>query len=170
MLMPELTQQIKAGLDTIAVSEIGKELLKLSDDGYDVLVGATAASPLLFDGYADHPKIYNTALNSTAAGRYQILYRFWPYYKRVLSLPDFSPRSQDLVALKLIIECGALDDLQAGDIRSFLFKCRSRWASLPQAGYGQHENKLEDLLLAFQASGGVLKSTDLAMIQGEPTA
>jgi len=46
-----------AFLDMIAHSEIGPELLAVSDDGYDVLVGSTAAHPLLFKDYRTHPNM-----------------------------------------------------------------------------------------------------------------
>ena len=68
-----MTSNEKAFLDMIAFSEIGTALLVKSDNGYNVLVGSTAAKPLLFDSYADHPRIYNKQFNSTAAGRYQLL-------------------------------------------------------------------------------------------------
>jgi len=151
-----MSPQLKAFLDTLAVSEIGKPLLAVSDNGYNVLVGATAKKPLLFASYADHPNVYNAACDSTAAGRYQQLYRYWPAYKRQLKLADFGPRSQDTLAIQLIRECRALDDIEAGRVADALRKCKSRWASLPGAGYGQHENKVEALVAAFTEAGGVL--------------
>jgi hypothetical protein len=44
-----------AFLDMLAVSEIGAELLAETDNGYNVLVGATPAHPLTFPSYATHP-------------------------------------------------------------------------------------------------------------------
>lgn len=95
-------------------------------------------------------------IKSTAAGRYQILARFFDAYKKQLGLKDFSPASQDAIAVQMIRECGALADIEAGRVSAAITKCRSRWASLPGAGYGQHENDLEMLVLAFQRSGGVI--------------
>jgi muramidase (phage lysozyme) len=134
----------KAFLDTIA----------WSDDGYAVLVGGT-----LFDGYADHPRKViqcNPKLKSTAAGRYQILARYYDAYKRQLGLPDFSPESQDRIAIQLIIECKALGDVDNGYFETAVRKCRSRWASLPGAGYGQHENDLDSLRAVYVTAGGWL--------------
>lgn len=145
-----------AFLDMIAVSEIGKDLLVKTDNGYNVLVGSTAAKPILFDSYADHPNVRNKSLNSTAAGRYQILYRYWPHYKAQLNLPDFSPLSQDLYALQQLKEQGALPYIDAGKFQQAVAECSNIWASLTGAGYGQHENTIEYLLAAYQAAGGTV--------------
>ena len=61
----------------IAVSEgtAGK-----GDDGYNVIVGGA-----LFQGYNDHPRKLvwiRQGLASTAAGRYQLLKRYYDAYKK----------------------------------------------------------------------------------------
>jgi len=155
-----LSPNLKAFLDTIAVSEIGRELLAVSDDGYNVIVGSTAAKPDLFDSYATHPHkartltIRGKQVISTAAGRYQILGRYADVYIKQLFLPDFGHDSQDKIAVQLIQECDAMRAIEKGDIATALFKCRSRWASLPSAGYDQHENTLADLMQAYTEAGG----------------
>lgn len=149
-----MTPNEKAFLDMIAHSEIGERLLAKSDNGYNVLVGGT-----LFNGYADHPRKLvqiNPNLKSTAAGRYQLLSRYFDAYKATLRLKDFSPQSQDLIALQQIKECRALNDINAGRFDDAVKKCARIWASLPGAGYGQHENKLDDLKMAYVKAGGVL--------------
>lgn len=143
-----------AFLDMIAVSEIGAALLAKTDGGYNVLVGATAARPLTFPSYADHPNVLNVALKSTAAGRYQILTRWWRAYKSSMHLPDFSPVSQDRYALQQLREHGALPLIDAGRFQEAVAKVSNVWASLPGAGYGQHENQMAHLLAAYQAAGG----------------
>jgi len=162
----------KAFLDMIAWSEIGPRLLALSDNGYDVIVGSTPEKPILFGSYADHPRRLMRAevknkdgsiriVPSTAAGRYQILARIFDAYKKQLNLPDFSPASQDAIALQLIRECRALADIDAGRIETAIRKCRSRWASLPGAGYGQHENNMAKLLDAYVKAGGTFASQEV---------
>ncbi|UOB56582.1 glycoside hydrolase family 104 protein [Burkholderia pyrrocinia] len=145
-----------AFLDTIAVSEIGSALLAKSDDGYNVLVGATALRPLLFASYAAHPNVLNRQIRvpSTAAGRYQILTRWWRIYQAQMKLPDFGPVSQDRYALQQLREHGALLLIDAGRFREAIAKVSNVWASLPGAGYGQHENDIEHLLAAYRAAGG----------------
>jgi muramidase (phage lysozyme) len=119
-------------------------------------VGATAQAPLLFDSYTDHPNILNKDCNSTAAGRYQLLHRWWPPYRDLLKLSDFGPDAQDAVALQQIRECHALDEINAGQFEQAVHLCAHIWASLPGAGYGQHENKLAALQQAYTDAGGTL--------------
>lgn len=145
-----------AFLDMIAYSEIGPALLKLSDNGYNVIVGSTPEHPILFNDYSRHPHIYIPARNSTAAGRYQILYKFAADYARQLALPDFGPVSQDRIALQLIHECHAEAFIRNGDFAHAVEACRSRWASLPGSGYGQHENTVDVLQMAYTRAGGAL--------------
>ena len=153
---------ICAFLDMIAHSEIGPALLAASDDGYNVIVGSTAANPILFDDYSKHPARLISppviAVPSTAAGRYQLLSKYFPVYRDQLGLPDFGPESQDRIAIRLIKECKAYNLVIAGDIENAIVQCRSRWASLPGAGYGQHENKVKDLLNAYSAAGGSIQN------------
>jgi muramidase (phage lysozyme) len=154
-----MSKNMRAFLDMIAKSEgtWGK-----GDDGYDVLFGGK-----FFEGYADHPRIktYETRDNfikngkkdyTTAAGRYQILARYFDAYKKQLGLKDFGKASQDAIAIQLIKECDALADVEAGRIETAIKKCSSRWASFPGANYGQHENAMVKLVLSFENSGGIL--------------
>ena len=152
--------QIKAFLDMIAWSELGEELIDLSDNGYNVIVGSTPSRPILFHDYSDHPRRLITPRRgmkpSSAAGRYQILARNFDAYRKSLRLINFGPGSQDRIAIKLITECDATDDIIHGDIKAAIAKCASRWASLPGAGYGQHEHKIAPLIAAFKSAGGVV--------------
>lgn len=147
-------RNLQAFLGTLAYSEgtdNGRQPTK--NRGYDVVVGGS-----LFTDYSDHPRrlvhLPKLGIKSTAAGRYQILARFYDHYKKQLGLPDFSPESQDKIAIQLIKECKAIDDIGAGRIEQALTKCRSRWASLPGAGYNQHEHKMETLVAKFKELAG----------------
>lgn len=149
-------QNVVAFLDMLAWSEGTDHPRQRSNDrGYDVIVGGE-----LFSSYRDHPRRVVTlprlGIKSTAAGRYQLLARFWPHYRDLLELDDFGPYSQDLVAIQLIREQRAIGDVKAGRIVPAIEKCRNIWASLPGAGYGQHEHKLEALLAEYKRAGGVL--------------
>ncbi|MDB0572256.1 glycoside hydrolase family protein [Ralstonia solanacearum] len=123
------------------------------DRGYDVLVGGG-----LFVSYADHPRILvelpRLGIKSTAAGRYQLLARYYDPYRRQLRLTDFGPAAQDAIAVQQIREQGALADIQAGRLAVAIDKCRNIWASLPGAGYGQHEHKFETLRAHYLRCGG----------------
>lgn len=156
------TRNLRAFLDMIAFSEIGPALLAESDNGYNVIVGSKPGHAILFDTYADHPRrlmtmtIKGKTVKSTAAGRYQILERYFDHYKRQLGLPDFGHDAQDRIATQLIRECSALVHINDGRFDVAANKCSSRWASLPGAGYGQHENDLADLRAAYVQAGGAL--------------
>ena len=63
-------------------------------------------------------------------------------HRKQLGLKDFSPKSQDAVALQQIKERGALPMIDRGDIRQAIDRCSNIWASLPGAGYGQFEHEL----------------------------
>lgn len=146
----------KAFLDMIAHSEGTSTCKATRHDGYDVIVGGT-----VFTDFADHPHklvILNPRLKSTAAGRYQLLMRYWHAYRKQLKLADFSPASQDAVAIQQIKEQKALADVDAGRFELAVAKCANIWASLPGAGYGQHENTLASLLAAYQNAGGKVAS------------
>ena len=144
----------------------------LGDDGYNVLVGSTPKMPLLFHSYADHPRVRITArrddprtpqneeIISTAAGRYQILARYFDVYRERMRLRDFGPASQDAIAARMIRECHATDDVMAGRVAEAVAKCSSRWASLPGAGYGQHENRIAQCEKWFVECGGVLEEDE----------
>lgn len=161
-----MSPNLRAFLDMLAHSELGDALLAVSDDGYNVIVGSTAKNPHLFSSYADHPKrlvtmvIRGQILKSTAAGRYQILSRYFAAYKPMLKLLDFGHAAQDAIAVQMIRECKALADIEAGRFAQAVEKCKSRWASLPGAGYDQHENKIADLQAAYIKAGGRLVTAE----------
>ncbi|EFV40467.1 lysozyme [Enterobacteriaceae bacterium 9_2_54FAA] len=153
--MQAINPQRKAFLDMLAWSEgTDKPGQPTKNNGYDVIVGGA-----LFSDYSDHPRklvTLNPKLKSTAAGRYQLLSRWWDAYRKQLGLKDFSPASQDAVALQQIKERRALELIDAGDIRQAIDRCSNIWASLPGAGYGQFEHKADNLIAKFKEAGGTV--------------
>ena len=154
-----------AFLDAIAVSEIGAELLAVSDDGYNVEEGSTPENPILFSDYSTHPIIVRSKVQiSDAAGRYQLMARYFAYYSSLLHtgnaalFPDgaFGKRAQDVIALQQIRECGAIDNIESGNLSAAMAKCGRIWASLPGSMYGQHTNAYANLSAAYVAAGGGL--------------
>lgn len=144
---------LRAFLDTIAYAE-GTD--RYGDkNGYDVIVGGE-----LLTDFSDHPnkRVWLPAygIHSTAAGRYQILHRFWKHYQAQLGLPDFSPDSQDRYAVQQIRERRAYDDVLSGRIADAIRKCANIWASFPGAGYGQREVAMQDLVSFYRQRGGAL--------------
>lgn len=112
----------------------------------------------LFNDFSAHPntKIKKYGITSTAAGAYQILNRTWGEVALRLKLTDFSPINQDRAAIELIRRRKALDDVFAGRFSVAIEKCRKEWASLPGAGYGQHENSIKGLLAVYHMAGGTI--------------
>lgn len=154
--MQAINSQRKAFLDMLAWSEgtdNGRQPTK--NHGYDVIVGGA-----LFSDYSDHPRqlvdLPRLKIKSTAAGRYQLLARYWDAYRKQLGLKDFSPASQDAVALQQIKERRALELIDSGDIRQAIDRCSNIWASLPGAGYGQFEHKADSLIAKFKEASGTV--------------
>ena len=110
---------------------------KTRNHGYDVIVGGSYLLKLL--GHPRklvtlNPKLDQQAPDATAFPLVGCL-------AKQLGLKDFSPKSQDAVALQQIKERGALPMIDRGDIRQAIDRCSNIWASLPGAGYGQFEHK-----------------------------
>ena len=147
---------LKFFLDLIAWSEGTSTSPITQDDGYDVIVTGVDG-PSVFSSYADHPFASGRApvmvsatppLISTASGRYQVLLRWWRLYKIQLSLPDFSPASQDAVAIQQINECGATPMLLEDNVEQAITACSKIWASLPGNDYAQPGGRKMPALLA----------------------
>jgi muramidase (phage lysozyme) len=127
------------------------------NDGYDVIVNGLGG-PEVFTDYSDHPfanrqpKLVRAKppLYSTASGRYQLLYRYWHVYKVQLHLADFSPASQDAVAVQQMKERGAVDMVSAGNVANAIHACSNIWASFPGNAYGQNAHPLEKLLAQYE--------------------
>lgn len=140
---------VLAFLDMLAWSE-GTSTIDHSDDGYNVLVGGT-----LFSDYSAHPRklidLPRYGIKSTAAGRYQFLARTWDSLVSLYHFRGrFTPAAQDLAAVKLLDECGALGLIREGEIEQAITAAAPIWASLPGAGYGQREHELSALLCNYE--------------------
>ena len=159
-----MTPNRRAFLDMLAVSEGTSTSPATLCNGYDVIVTGVDGDPEVFTDFSDHPfnngrpsKVINSrGLTSNASGRYQFMLRDWHHYRDSLGLLDFGPDSQDIWALQLIRERGALPLIDAGNFAAAVARCSNLWASLPGAGYGQHENQLAKLQDAYTEAGGVL--------------
>jgi muramidase (phage lysozyme) len=136
---------VQAFLYMLAMSE-GTE----QRHSYKTMVGGKKINDL-----SKHPNTVvrlSKTLASSAAGRYQFLYKTWLRCQRDLNLPDFSAASQDLAAVYLIDLRRGLVPLLKGDVKTAIFNCRKEWASLPGAGYGQGEHSLSKQLAWFNSA------------------
>lgn len=162
----------KAFLDMLAVSEGTSTSPATVNNGYDVIVTGHDRKPEIFTDYAAHPfapdhpsnygskrpsKLINSkGLISNASGRYQFMLVHWAHYRDQLKLKNFGPESQDLWALQLIRERGALPLIDAGDFVLAVARVKNLWASLPGAGYAQPEHPIAKLQAAYLQAGGAL--------------
>ena len=126
--------KIRAFLDGIAWAE---------GANYNTLYGGGT-----FADFSRHPnrKITAGPYTSTAAGRYQFLYGTWSNIQRALQLSDFSPKSQDIGAVYLIAQKGAINDILNDNPVGALKKFGCLWAALPYATCGQRRRELNDFL------------------------
>jgi muramidase (phage lysozyme) len=136
--------KLKAFLDLIGWSEGTSTNPITVNQGYDVIVTGIHG-PTVFTDYSDHPFAHGGSVQwklnppeySTAAGRYQVLAHYFEVYKTRLHLPDFSPASQDAVALQQMKERHAIEMIEAGNVDDAIAECSRIWASFPGNTYGQ---------------------------------
>jgi len=161
-----------AFLAMLAASEGTSTSPATVNNGFDVIVMGADGVPEIFTDYSDHPfnrgrcsKVINSrGLTSNASGRYQFMLRDWIHYRAQLELADaalypegaFSPAAQDAWAIQLIRERGALPLIDAGSFELAVARVSNLWASLPGAGYGQFEQRLDDLKYTYLEAGGFI--------------
>lgn len=151
--LENLSKNLAALLDTIAWAEGTSNHPDTQDDGYDVIVNPGG----VFTDYSAHPKKrveYQPGHYSTAAGRYQLLARYYDHYTLKLDLPDFSPSSQDRIAIQQIRECHALELVESGKIRAAITKICRIWASMPGSPYKQPTRSMAKCLAKYGEYGG----------------
>ena len=140
--------RVRAMLDTIAFAEGADYNTNYGGKSFDTSKGWS------------HPrnKVDGGRWASDAAGKYQFLSTTWDEVAGQLGLKDFSPRSQDIAALRLIERRGVdLGALAAGDPGADTFaKLAPEWASLPtregKSFYGQPVKGLDKLMGRYRQS------------------
>ncbi len=101
-----------------------------------------------FAGYITHPniKVNKGGHVSTAAGRYQILYKTFVAMLKKFPKADFSPEWQDRMALELIKEANGYALAKAGKFEEAILEVNNIWASFPGSKYGQPTHSMKDCL------------------------
>lgn len=113
-----------------------------------------------FDDFSKHPNepisagINGKGITSTAAGAYQFLTSTWNQCQRALSLPDFSPKSQDQACVYLLKQQRALEAIKKGDFTTAIQRTNKIWASLPGSPYNQNPKPFNTALAYYQQGGG----------------
>lgn len=149
----ECEAKVRAFMRMIRIGEATSD-----ENGYSRIVGGSTFKDHGKD-FSDHPKImiWISSINdySSASGAYQITKKNWNdqgfvKWRKDNNLTDFSPETQDKYCVYLIKEKKkALDLIKDNDIKGAISKCRTEWASLPGAGYGQREEKLDTILKKY---------------------
>ncbi len=118
--------------------------------GYNTIFGNER-----FNDLSRHPNVLKSFTQTdgvkngtTAAGRYQFLKRTWDGLAKQYGLNDFSPQNQDIGALALMAQKGALDDVLSGNFSGAVKKLGGTWASLPSSPYAQPRRSYSELGLS----------------------
>ena len=96
---------------------------------------------------------------TTAAGRYQFLKSTWDGLAKRYGLKDFSPRNQDIAALALMAQKGAIKNVMSGDFEGAVNKLGGTWASLPSSPYAQPKKTMAQLGLRGETRNNPQKAT-----------
>lgn len=133
---------VKAFLSMIGTSEGGD---------YHALFGWHHTSKWTFKDESKHPGAGADG-KTTAAGLYQINKACWiEMGQKAQGLSDFSPNTQDLIAIQNIRSHKAMDSIMAGDIKTAINILKAnQWTSFQVHSYS-------DLEGWYKAAGGVVK-------------
>lgn len=164
-----LNDNVQAFLAMIRYSE--NKAAKYDIDRYRTLYGGS-----YFNSFTDHPYIsgewrgaklsenyckgagLSSGCITTAAGGYQFIASTWKSMRDKLGLKDFSPESQDLAAIALINQRGALALVESGEFTKAIEKLKVEWASLPGSNVGQPTNSFLALKQVYLNNGGIFQA------------
>lgn len=148
------------------VSAFLKAVAEAEGGGYNFKYGAVRGKrndPWRFTDMSTHPGP-GSGGQSTAAGMYQITIDTWrDHAGKNMGLTDFTPRTQDLIAVDLLRHLGIIDKINAGDIAGAMPRAAGRWSALPE-GPGRRNHYpnqpyvvYEKFLAMYKAAGGTGK-------------
>lgn len=146
---------VKAFIGAIAAAEGGDYNLKFGG------VKGKKNDKWQFSDYSTHPGAGSDG-KTTAAGMYQINKATWKEMGDKMGLSDFSPETQDLLAVEILRTINVLENVAAGDLTPALRAASRRWAALPQGPkeggrYNQPFMPYDEFLAAYQRLGGRAK-------------
>jgi muramidase (phage lysozyme) len=137
---------VRAFLDTIAWAEGGDYHARF---GYGWAKGDWS-----FKDESTHPGPGSDG-KTTAAGRYQITKKNWQENGlKKMGLSDFSPKTQDLIAIEGFRQAHSIDAIVNGDMVTAIKKSASIWNALPLGKglknrvEGQHYQRYENVISA----------------------
>lgn len=131
-----------------------------SGGDYNILFGGNH-----FSDFSTHPFVVNGKCNlanapvinvgafrgqkSTAAGAYQINCKTFLDAAKGTGLYDFSPATQDAMAIWLLQKDGAYTFIESDNIPSAISIASKRWASLPGSTAGQNPQSMASAIAAY---------------------
>jgi muramidase (phage lysozyme) len=151
-------KNVKAFLDAIAESEGGNYQAKY---GYGWAPGFKTGK-WTFTDESTHPGV-GYGGSTSASGRYQINIATWREYSGKMALTDFTPHTQDLIAVDILRTLGVIEKIKAGDIPGAMPKAATRWAALPEGpGKANHYPpqpyvEYSAFLASYESAGGIVK-------------
>ena len=149
------------------VAAILKAIAAAEGGGYDFKYGALKGrldDRWRFTDTSTHPGLGIDG-KSTAAGMYQITRPTWEHHGGKLGLCDFSPRTQDLIAVEILRSLGVIEAIKDGQIAEVMPKVARTWAALPkgpgQCNHYPHQRyvKFDHFLSAYHSAGGQVASS-----------
>lgn len=109
-----------------------------------------------FSDFSTHPKVFKTnprdGTKTSAAGAYQITYTTWVWLHVLAGVNDFSPASQDLMAIAYLRKIGALGDILDGNFSSAARKCKPVWQAFTVPSL------LSRMTMTYRNYGGVINA------------
>lgn len=160
--------KVKANDPDANVKKFLDVLGKAEGADYNTIVGGSS-----FNGFDAHPNIVGLVTAegpSTAAGKYQITKTTYDRKASELGIVDFSPESQDRIAIALIEEKNALEDIRNGDFNSAVNKLGGVWASLPSSPYSQPKKSAEWIQAQFNSDQPISTATTFSDSPSAPVA
>lgn len=155
-------EENEAYLADANVAAFLKAIAEAEGGGYDFKYGAVKGKrndPWRFTDTSTHPGP-GFGGHTTAAGMYQITIDTWRDHGGKMGLTDFTPKTQDLIAVEMLRSLGVIGNIAAGDIVGAMPQAAKKWAALPM-GPGlanryppQPYTDYASFLATYQAAGG----------------
>lgn len=108
-----------------------KAIAAAEGGGYDFKYGALKGKrndPWRFSDYSTHPGPGKGG-KTTAAGMYQINIATWRDHAGKMGLTDFTPKTQDLIAVEILRSIGVIDKIKTGDVAGAMPRAAVKWAA-----------------------------------------
>ncbi|WP_054052999.1 hypothetical protein [Pseudomonas nunensis] len=157
-------KNVKAFLDTLAQIEGGDYHAKF---GFGWAPGFKTGK-WTFSDESTHPGAGHGG-STTASGRYQITKPAWSESSiDAMGLSDFSPGTQDLIAVELLRTVSAIEPLISGDLKTTIGKACRKWEALPMGPgmanrplkgkpSGQPYTEYDEVINIYKGYGGTVK-------------